>query len=606
MNLSHLLRQFSIRTRMIGAIGMVLVLLAVVGSVGIYGMHLLKQQNRDFAESSLADSHDLTQLVTTLGDLRRYEKDMIISYEKPEAVKAHRAKWDATLGQFRTVAKHMLEGPEDLNNPIVLKMGPQLDDYVKQAEPILKQLEAGAYDNAAVADKLLGRAKDSFTLMEKSLAELRAAMEKESVQTQAGIDSTQSNMQLAFMVILAFSALVVVPLTLLNMNSICGPLVDAEGLASAIANGNLHSKVSPIEGQDEASHLMRSLQAMQQSLQRLVGEVRSSADHIRTASVEIASGNQDLSSRTEQTASNLQQTASSMQQLTATVRQSADAARTANQLASSAAEVASRGGNVVSQVVTTMDEINTSSKKISDIIGVIDGIAFQTNILALNAAVEAARAGEQGRGFAVVAGEVRSLAQRSAEAAKEIKTLIGASVERVETGARLVQDAGTTMNEIVASVQRVTDIMGEITAAASEQSEGIGSVNQSVLQLDQMTQQNAALVEESAAAAESLKEQAQRLGQVVDQFQLAEHQVAAPLPPATPKPAATPVARSAQMASKVLSKAQASARSLGASPPVSKPTSKPASPPAPKAAVVTPKPAAPTSASGSDGDWESF
>ncbi|MBT9503433.1 MAG: MCP four helix bundle domain-containing protein [Burkholderiaceae bacterium] len=603
MNLSHLLRQFSIRTRMIGAIGMVLVLLAVVGSVGIYGMHLLKQQNREFAQSSLADSHDLTQLVTTLGDLRRYEKDMIISYEKPEAVKAHRAKWDATLVQFRTVAKHMLEGPEDLDNPIVQKMGPQLDDYVKQAEPILKQLEAGAYDNAAVADKLLGRAKDAFTSIEKSLAELSVAMEKESVQTQAGIDSTQSNMQLAFMIILAFSALVVVPLTLLNMNSICGPLVDAEGLASAIANGNLHSKVSAIEGQDEASHLMRSLQAMQQSLQRLVGEVRSSADHIRTASVEIASGNQDLSSRTEQTASNLQQTASSMQQLTATVRQSADAARTANQLASSAAEVASRGGNVVSQVVTTMDEINTSSKKISDIIGVIDGIAFQTNILALNAAVEAARAGEQGRGFAVVAGEVRSLAQRSAEAAKEIKTLIGASVERVETGARLVQDAGTTMNEIVASVQRVTDIMGEITAAASEQSEGIGSVNQSVSQLDQMTQQNAALVEESAAAAESLKEQAQRLGQVVDQFQLAEHHAAAPPPPTTYKPAPTPAAKPAQLASKVLSKAKASAKTSGSAS-VSKPASKPASTPAPK--VATPKATAPTSASSSDGDWETF
>jgi len=604
MNLSHLLRQFSIRTRMIGAIGMVLVLLAVVGSVGIYGMHLLKQQNREFAESSLADSHDLTQLVTTLGDLRRHEKDMIISYEKPEAVKAHRAKWDATLVQFRTVTKHMLEGPEDLDNPIVLKMGPQLDDYVKQAEPILKQLEAGAYDNAAVADKLLGRAKDSFASMEKSLAELSAAMEKESAQTQASIDSTQSNMQLAFVIILAFSALVVVPLTLLNMNSICGPLVDAEGLASAIANGNLHSKVSAIEGRDEASHLMRSLQAMQQSLQRLVGEVRSSADHIRTASVEIASGNQDLSSRTEQTASNLQQTASSMQQLTATVRQSADAARTANQLASSAAEVASRGGNVVSQVVTTMDEINTSSKKISDIIGVIDGIAFQTNILALNAAVEAARAGEQGRGFAVVAGEVRSLAQRSAEAAKEIKTLIGASVERVETGARLVQDAGTTMNEIVASVQRVTDIMGEITAAASEQSEGIGSVNQSVLQLDQMTQQNAALVEESAAAAESLKEQAQRLGQVVDQFQLAEHQAAAPQPPATHKPVATPAAQSAQLASKVVSKAKASAKSSAAAP-VSKPASKPTSNLAPKAAAPRPA-AASTSASSPDGDWETF
>ncbi|WP_235581245.1 methyl-accepting chemotaxis protein, partial [Rhizobacter sp. Root1238] len=215
---------------------------------------------------------------------------------------------------------------------------------------------------------------------------------------------------------------------------------------------------------------------------------------------------------------NLQQAASSMEQLTGTVKQSADSARQANQLASSAAEVAARGGSVVAQVVTTMDEINASSKKINDIIGVIDGIAFQTNILALNAAVEAARAGEQGRGFAVVASEVRSLAQRSAQAAKEIKGLIGASVDRVEAGSRLVADAGTTMNEIVGSVQRVSDIIGEITAASSEQSDGIGQINTTVTQLDQMTQQNSALVEESAAAAESLRDQAQRLSQAVGAF----------------------------------------------------------------------------------------
>ncbi|NUP88094.1 MAG: chemotaxis protein, partial [Burkholderiaceae bacterium] len=249
-------------------------------------------------------------------------------------------------------------------------------------------------------------------------------------------------------------------------------------------------------------------------------EIRQTADSIQVASTEVATGNQDLSQRTEQAASNLQQTASSMEQLTATVRQSADAAAQANQLAASAAEVAQRGGQVVQQVVTTMDAINASSKKIADIIGVIDGIAFQTNILALNAAVEAARAGEQGRGFAVVAGEVRSLAQRSAEAAREIKALIGNSVDKVETGSRLVTDAGSTMNEIVASVQRVTDIIGEITAASSEQSAGLGTINVSVVQLDQMTQQNAALVEESAAAAESLRDQASRLAGLVATFRL--------------------------------------------------------------------------------------
>jgi methyl-accepting chemotaxis protein len=255
-------------------------------------------------------------------------------------------------------------------------------------------------------------------------------------------------------------------------------------------------------------------------IQRTVNEIHHAVDHISSASQEIASGNADLSRRTEQTASSLQQTSHSMAQLTGTVHQTADSARQANQLATSAAEVAARGGDVVSQVVSTMDEINASSKKIADIIGVIDGIAFQTNILALNAAVEAARAGEQGRGFAVVASEVRSLAGRSAEAAREIKGLIGASVDKVESGSRLVADAGQTMTEIVGSVQRVTDIIGEISAAASEQSEGIGQIGGAVAQLDDMTQQNAALVEQSAAASDSLRQQAHRLAQAVGVFKL--------------------------------------------------------------------------------------
>jgi methyl-accepting chemotaxis protein len=273
---------------------------------------------------------------------------------------------------------------------------------------------------------------------------------------------------------------------------------------------------------ESADPIVRKLLDVLHRVADAIGQVRTSAASIGTASVEIASGNQNLSSRTEQAASNLQQTASSMEQLTSSVTQSADAARQANQLASSATSVAQRGGSVVAEVVATMDEINASSKKIADIIGVIDGIAFQTNILALNAAVEAARAGEQGRGFAVVAGEVRSLAQRSAEAAKEIKALIGNSVDKVETGARLVHDAGQTMNEIVASVQRVSDIIGEITVAATEQSQGVGQVHEAVGQLDEMTQQNAALVEESAAAAESLREQASRLAGLVSTFRLGE------------------------------------------------------------------------------------
>ena len=301
--------------------------------------------------------------------------------------------------------------------------------------------------------------------------------------------------------------------------SLTAPIARATQLAQAVEQGDLREQALP-QGSDEIARLLRSLGSMTDGLRRVVSSVRSSTDSIGTASAEIATGNQDLSGRTEQTASNLQKTASSMEQLTATVGQSADSARQANQLATSAAEVAARGGQVVSQVVSTMEDINASSKKIADIIGVIDGIAFQTNILALNAAVEAARAGEQGRGFAVVASEVRSLAQRSAEAAKEIKGLIGASVSKVQDGSRLVADAGRTMTEIVSSVQRVSDIIGEITAASTEQSQGIGEVNGAVAQLDQMTQQNAALVEESAAAAESLRAQAASLSKVVAVFQL--------------------------------------------------------------------------------------
>ena len=304
------------------------------------------------------------------------------------------------------------------------------------------------------------------------------------------------------------------------VRSISTPLRELVGQAERIGQGDLSQRIAAQARADEIGDLQRALGAMREALNRVVGEVRHSADSIQTASREIATGNTDLSQRTEQTASNLQQAASSMSQLTGTVRQSADAASTANQLAHSAAQVAQRGGTVVGQVVATMDEINSSSKKIADIIGVIDGIAFQTNILALNAAVEAARAGEQGRGFAVVASEVRSLAQRSAEAAREIKGLIGTSVDKVETGARLVQDAGSTMNEIVASVKRVTDIITEISASTVEQSQGLGTVNASVGQLDQMTQQNAALVEESAAAAESLSEQALKLAELVSSFKL--------------------------------------------------------------------------------------
>ena len=373
-------------------------------------------------------------------------------------------------------------------------------------------------DQAGAIPKMQASLKDLQT-------ELASARTEASEGFDNGLERARSGVSASVTVIVIAGIVVVLGLGLgsyLVIGSVWRQLGGepeyARDVMRNMASGDLSQSITVAPGADES--LLAAVRDMSQGLASIVANVRTGTDSMSVASREIAVGNQDLSQRTEKQASSLEQTASSMQTLTDTVRQSADAAAQANQLAGSAAAVAQKGGEVVGQVVSTMNEINTSSKKISDIIGVIDGIAFQTNILALNAAVEAARAGEQGRGFAVVAGEVRSLAQRSAEAAREIKSLIGASVEKVESGSRLVQNAGATMTEIVDSVQRVSDIISEITAAAGEQSQGIGQVNQSVTQLDQMTQQNAALVEQAAAAATSLEQQAQALQTAVATFKL--------------------------------------------------------------------------------------
>ena len=335
--------------------------------------------------------------------------------------------------------------------------------------------------------------------------------------------------------------------------SITRPLRSAVAVAKQVAEGDLRIKIETTSG-DETGELLNALKSMSESLSKTVSAVRSGTDTIASASSQVANGNQDLSSRTEQQASSLEETASSMEELTATVKQNADNARQANSLAETASQIAGKGGHVISQVVGTMSEINVSANKIVDIIGVIDGIAFQTNILALNAAVEAARAGEQGRGFAVVASEVRNLAQRSAAAAKEIKSLIGDSVDKVENGSKLVNEAGATMQEIVASVRRVTDIMAEIAAASQEQTEGIEQINQAITQMDEVTQQNASLVEEAAAASELLQDQAANLAQVVSVFKLDGMQSGFSVAAAAPALRASQALRPKKFGTKAVSK----------------------------------------------------
>ena len=376
------------------------------------------------------------------------------------------------------------------------------------------------------------------------------------------------------------------------VRSITTPLRKAVNVARAVARGDLTVRIE-VRGSNEAAHLMEALQEMQASLAEIVCAVHEGSESVAIASTQIAQGNNDLSSRTESQASALEQTAAAMEQLGSTVHQNADNARTANQLAQSASTVAVQGGAVVAQVVDTMKGISAASHRISEIIGVIDGIAFQTNILALNAAVEAARAGEQGRGFAVVASEVRSLAGRSAEAAKEIKTLIGVSVERVDKGSalvdHLVDQAGATMTEVVSSIRRVTDLMGEITSASVEQSQAVAQVGEAVTQMDQTTQQNAALVEESAAAADSLKDQAQDLVRVVSVFKLPEGMARrASTPKATVRP------RPAQMAAPRVNPPPHRPPKLAAN--VARLNAKPAAPAAMTQASKT----------GADDDWESF
>ena len=526
-------------------------------------------------DTSLADrleqqSKDNTQAIS---ELQQKVESMVATPEGRDLLKSIAALRQTALGTIRQASALRKSG--DLEHAAAMvnqTLRPQIDAYVQELDKFVQRQE----------------------------------MRRDEVHK-----ASQALTQQALLVGTAIVALVVLLALFLSawlVRSITQPLERAVAVTDAIAAGDLTVHVHT-DRRDELGRLLHSLDGMAAKLRQVVGEVRSGVESVSSAAHQIASGNHDLSARTEQTAANLEETAASMEELTATVTQSADTARQANQLASTAAQAAERGGAVVEQVVHSMHNITQSSRKISDIIGVIDGIAFQTNILALNAAVEAARAGEQGRGFAVVASEVRNLAGRSAEAAKEIKGLITTSVQNVEEGSLQVEQAGQNMQDIVSSVRRVSDLIGEITASSGEQRDGIGQVNQAVANLDQMTQQNAALVEEASAAAASMSEQAQRLAQVVSVFNVGSDGVARPAA-ATLRPGASEAASRASVAAPRPAATKAAAASASAKPLAS---SKPApkAPPSAKstasapAAAAAPKLVAPPAA-GAEDDWETF
>jgi len=515
-----MLRNMKIRLRLVLGFVALLLMTALLVGLGGFGLYAAQKGLQGITQQLIPANNATVSARTRLIEGQAASATLVASIFKTEDMQSAKLAWDkAQQGLDKAMSDFGAIAKTEESQANLKKFAGHIADYRKAVAPVTEKLLANGYADAQEALADLKAAEAAYAPAATMLAGIETTLASTSDAVFSKVNGLVNTIFTTLLIAFVVCCVLGLLIARLLSQSVVAPVNEARAFAERIAAGDL-SHPPQVSGRDEASEMMAALSAMQGSLAQIVGQVRESAESIQVASSEVASGNLDLSTRTEQTASNLQQAASSMSELTGTVSQSADAAGTAKQLAGTAAETAGRGGEVVSRVVSTMDEINTSSKKINDIIGVIDGIAFQTNILALNAAVEAARAGEQGRGFAVVASEVRSLAQRSAEAAKEIKSLIATSVDKVETGTQLVSDAGATMSEIVASVQRVTDIIGEISTAASEQSQGIRRVNGTVTELDQMTQQNAALVEQSAAAAQSLNEQSQRLSGLMSRFKL--------------------------------------------------------------------------------------
>jgi methyl-accepting chemotaxis protein len=513
MNIGNL----KIGTRLGAGFAIVLLLLAGVAGLGINGMNHTNEALDEIVNDNVYKMNLLQDMSESEHIVSRVTGNIVLLSDVPAI--------EREIKKIADASDHYNAAAEALDKTAESDAGKVIRAKIKEAQVVARPLNdkvielARANKDTEAIGILMTEAGPATTKWQDALDENIDLQKAHNKNDAAAAAEEYRSARLLMFALSGLAMLLGALLAWLVTRSITTPINAAVKVAQTVAAGDLTSHIE-VSSTDETGQLLQALKDMNSSLIKIVSDVRSGTDTIATASSQIAAGNFDLSSRTEQQASSLEETASSMEQLTSTVKQNADNARQANQMAGSASEVAVKGGAVVAQVVETMSSINASSKKIVDIIGVIDGIAFQTNILALNAAVEAARAGEQGRGFAVVASEVRNLAQRSAAAAKEIKGLIGDSVEKVDAGARLVDQAGATMDEIVESVKRVTDIMSEITAASAEQTSGIEQINQAISQMDQVTQQNAALVEEAAAAAESLQEQAGALAQVVGVFKL--------------------------------------------------------------------------------------